>query len=257
MLIDSHCHLDYLKAAGNLETALVAAKEAGVGYFLSPGVTLAGFSKNLAIAKQHNNIAVAVGLHPSESIDHELTVTEIVNLADNHLVIGIGETGLDYFYQDINKETQIKHLRIHINAAKEINKPLIIHTRDAAEDMLKILKEEQADRVGGVMHCFTENWETAQQAMELNFYIAFSGIITFPKALQIKEVAKKMPIERILIETDAPYLAPIPYRGKPNQPAYVKYVAECIAELKQMSLADIAKITTENFLRLFRTPSLR
>jgi TatD DNase family protein len=251
MLTDSHCHLDYLEEAGTLEIALTAAKEAGVGYFLSPGVTLTGFPKVLAIAKRHQNIAIAVGLHPSESIDHELTTSEIITLADAPLVVGIGETGLDYFYQSVNQEIQIQHLRTHINAAKTINKPLIIHTRDSADDILKILKKEQADQVGGVMHCFTENWEVAQKAMELNFYISFSGIITFPKASQIKEVAQKMPLERILIETDAPYLAPIPYRGKPNQPAYVKYVAECIAELKQIPFAEIAKITTENFLRLF------
>ena len=251
MLVDSHCHLDYLEDAGTLESALYDAQKANIGYMLSAGVTLARFPNNLAIAKLHPNIFISVGLHPSEPINHELTVAELTNLAHDPLVIAIGETGLDYFYQDIARETQIQHLRIHINAAKELKKPLIIHTRDSADDILRILKEERADKVGGIMHCFTENWEIAQQAMDLGFYISFSGIITFPKALQIKEVAQNMPLDRILIETDAPYLAPIPYRGKPNQPAYVRYVAECIAELKQASFTDIAKATTENFLRLF------
>jgi len=251
MLIDSHCHLDYIEEAGNLEEALIAAKEANVGYLLSAGVNLFRFPKNLAIAQKHSNIYVTVGLHPSEGIDHELTVSEIVTLADNPLVVGIGETGLDYFYKDVDQQTQIKHLRTHISAAKEINKPLIIHTRDSSDDIIRIIKEERADRVGGVLHCFTENWEVAQQAMELNFYISFSGIITFPKALQVKEVAQKVPLSHFLIETDAPYLAPVPYRGKANQPAYVKYVAECIAELKQTSVETIAQKSTENFFRLF------
>lgn len=250
MLIDSHCHLDYLEAEGNLANALATAKEFGVGYFLSVGTNLTNFPKILAIAKQHDNIAVTVGLHPSEIVAQEPTAKEIAVLADDPLVVGIGETGLDYFHKFVTKETQQARLLSHICAAKEIHKPLIIHTRDSANDILQILKQERADKVGGVMHCFTETWEAAQQAMALNFYISFSGIITFPKAQQVKEVAKKMPLDRILIETDAPYLAPVPFRGKTNQPAYVKYVAETIADLKQISYDEIVAATSENFFRL-------
>lgn len=252
MLTDSHCHLDYLDAEGNLESALAAAKEANINYILSVGTNLTNFPKVLTIAQKHDGIFATVGLHPSETVAEEPTEKEIINLANNPLVVGIGETGLDYFHKLVAKETQTKRLQNHINAAKEINKPLIIHTRDSAADILEILKRERADQVGGVMHCFTETWEVAQAAFDLNFYISFSGIITFPKAQQIKEVAKKAPLDRILIETDAPYLAPVPFRGKQNQPAYVQYVAQAIAELKQIFFEDIAKTTTTNFLKLFK-----
>lgn len=256
MLIDSHCHLDRLdltKYNGDLDAALLAAKNAGVEYFLCPGVVLEDFPNILQIAKKHPNIVVSVGLHPSEDLAHELKVEELCNLADDSLVVGVGETGLDYFYAENEEQREFQRQRFitHIHAAKELKKPLIVHSRSAASDLLQILKREKAEQVGGVLHCFTEDWETAQVAIELNFYIAFSGIVTFKNALALQQIAKQVPLERLLLETDSPYLAPVPMRGKPNEPAFLRYTAEFISKLRDIDCDTIAEETSHNFFRLF------
>jgi TatD DNase family protein len=205
----------------------------------------------LALAESNHNFYASVGVHPDyEDID-EPTLDELVRLANHPKVIAIGETGLDYFRLTGDLEWQRKRFRTHIRAAITCGKPLIIHTRNAADDTLCIMREENAQKVGGVMHCFTENLEVALQAIELGFYISFSGIVTFKNALTIKEVAKQIPLNRMLVETDSPYLAPMPYRGKTNQPSYVKYVAEEIARLRGITFEEVANLTTENFFRLF------
>lgn len=257
-LVDSHCHLDRLDLSpwdGQLVGALKSAAEQGVGYFLCVSIDLEHFPDILEMARENESVSVSVGVHPNESDGHEPTVNELVELAADPEVVAIGETGLDYFrsQKDDNDdlEWQRERFRTHISAAKQTNKPLIIHMREATDDTLRILKEEGADEVGGVMHCFVENWDIAKRALDLNFDISFSGIVTFNSAKELKEVAKKMPFDRMLVETDSPYLAPVPYRGKPNYPAYVRNVAECIAELRSMQWEEVANITTENFFRRF------
>ena len=202
-------------------------------------------------ARQYDFVTASVGVHPNEHEGEEPDCDRLVALAQDEQVVAIGETGLDYFRGEGDLEWQRERFRQHIAAAKQTKKPLIIHMRDATADTLRVLEEEKAADVGGVMHCFVEDWETAQQAMELNFYISFSGIVTFNSAKELKEVAKKMPLDRILIETDSPYLAPVPFRGKSNQPAYVRHVAECIADLRDEPVETIAERSTENFFRLF------
>ena len=193
-----------------------------------------------------------MGVHPDTEDMTEPSVQDLVDRAALPRVVAIGETGLDYYWQKDRPEWQRERFRTHIRAALACNKPLVIHTRESAEDTLRLLEEEGAQAVGGVMHCFTENWEIAQRALDLGFYISFSGIVTFKNALIIKEVAQKTPLERILVETDSPYLAPVPYRGKQNQPSYVLHVAEEIARLRGISLEDVACATTDNFFRLFK-----
>jgi len=254
MLVDSHCHLDRLDLKpydGQLQGALDKAAEVGVGHFLCVCIDLEHFDDVLTPAKEHSNIFASVGVHPNEDEGHDPSAEELVKLAKNDKVIAIGETGLDYFRSEGDLEWQRERFRQHISAAKQSGKPLIIHMRDATEDTLRIMKEENAGEVGGVMHCFVEDWQVAQQAMDLNFHISFSGIVTFNNAKELKEVARKLPKEKMLVETDSPYLAPVPFRGKPNQPAYVKHVAEHIAELRGMSFEEVAEVTTENFFNLF------
>ena len=253
-LVDSHCHLDRLDLApfnGQLAKALQAAAEQGVGHMLCVCIDLEHFQDVLQPAREFDFVSASVGVHPNETEGHEPTVDELVKLADDDQVVAIGETGLDYFRSEGDLEWQRERFRTHIAAAKQCGKPLIIHMRDAAEDTLRILKEEKADEIGGVMHCFTESRETAKQALDLNFMISFSGIVTFNSAQELKEVAKIVPADRMLVETDSPYLAPVPYRGKSNQPAYVRQVAEHLAELRQSSLEEIAEQTTSNYFSLF------
>jgi TatD DNase family protein len=249
MLVDSHCHLDFLK--GNLDTILDEAKKHGVEYILSICTNLKNFPKIIEIAKNYDNVYATVGLHPGEQVKNEPTIDELVKLADDPKVVAFGETGLDYYHNLISPEKQLERFRIHIDAADKINKPLIVHNRDASEDTVKALQDYGADKVGGVMHCFSGTLRIAQQAMEMNFYISFSGIVTFKNADKLREIAKLVPLDKILLETDAPYLAPDPYRGKPNQPAYVTYVAKCIAEIKNIPYETVARQTTNNFMRLF------
>ena len=258
MLVDSHCHLDRLDLSehkNDLAGIMANARQQGIEHFLSVSVDLESLPKVLAIAERFPNIGVSVGVHPTEEISHEPSVEELVQLAKNPLVVAIGETGLDYYrISDSNsqqKKDQDQRFRTHIRAAKLNNKPLIIHTRGARADTIAILKEEGADKIGGVFHCFTEDITMAKQALDLGFYISFSGIITFKNAQEIRDVMLQLPLDRILIETDSPYLAPVPYRGKANQPAYVYYVAECIAGLRGIAYEEVAKQTTKNFFKLF------
>lgn len=206
----------------------------------------------LSLAERHRNLFASVGVHPEHQDCLEPDVDTLAQYASHDRVLGIGETGLDYYWHKDKPEWQRERFRVHIRAARKTGKPLIIHTRDAAEDTLRIMREEGADAAGGVMHCFTETQAVADSALELGFYVSFSGIVTFKNAKQIKEVARNVPLDRILVETDSPYLAPVPYRGKTNEPAYVRYVANEIAALKGLDIKDIELATTENFCRLFK-----
>ncbi len=256
MLTDSHCHINCLKGAKDKQTVhdyLDTAKEAGVGHFLCVSIDWETWPEVLSIAEDYPNVFASVGVHPNHEQGHEPTVEELLEKAKNPNIIAIGETGLDYFRNTGDVEWQRERFRRHIDAAKQCNKPLIIHTREAREDTIKILQEENAQLARGVMHCFTETWEMAEAAMELGFYISFSGIVTFKTAVELQTIAKKIPLDRMLIETDSPYLAPVPFRGKQNQPAYVKHVAEFIAELRGVSVDVIAEQTTNNFFQLFNT----
>lgn len=262
MLIDSHCHLDRLDLTNHnndLNAALNAAAKVNVKYFLCAGIDLENSRTILQIAKQYENVVVSVGLHPTEEATHIPTVEELCALADDSLVVAIGETGLDYArcLEDQNAQLLQQNLfRLHIRAAHKVKKPLIIHSRMAEADMFRILEEENAASIGGIFHCFTERWEAAEKALKMNFYISFSGIITFKNADSLREVAGKVPAEKILIETDSPYLAPTPLRGKPNEPAYLPYVAECLAKIRGVNIAEIARQTTENFSKLFAIKNL-
>ena len=250
--VDSHCHLDFPDLAADTAGVLADMAAHGVTHALCVSVTLEDFPKVRALADAHPNLYASVGTHPDYP-DHPLVTPEaLVALADHPKVIAIGETGLDYYRLEGDLEWQRERFRAHIRASKACGKPLIIHTRSAAEDTLAIMREERADEAGGVMHCFTETWETARAALDLGFYISFSGIVTFKNATALKDVARKVPLERMLVETDSPYLAPVPYRGKTNRPGWVRFVAEEIARLRQTPLEQIADATTANFFNLFK-----
>ncbi len=251
MFIDSHCHINFPELAEKLDEVLANMRQNEVTHALCVSVNLENFPQIQLLAEQHENIYASIGVHPDHESDTEPTQAQLIQLAQHPKVVAIGETGLDYFRLKGDLEWQRTRFRTHIRAARECRKPLIIHTREAGADTLRIMAEEGAAEVGGVMHCFTESLEVAQAAIAMNFYISFSGIVTFKKATQIKEVAQKIPLDRMLIETDAPYLAPVPFRGKLNQPAYVKHVAEEIAKLRGISLAEVGAATTRNFGRLF------
>ncbi len=223
-----------------------------VGHALCVSVTLDKFPEVLALAEQFDNFYASVGVHPDYEDIEEPSIDGLVSLAAHPKVVAIGETGLDYFRLTGDLEWQRKRFRTHIRAAILAKKPLIIHTRNAAEDTLRIMQEEGAVQIGGVMHCFTESLEVAQAAISMGFYISFSGIVTFKNATQLKEVAQKIPLDKMLVETDSPYLAPVPFRGKTNQPAYVKYVAQEIANLRGISLDAVMGATTANFFNLFQ-----
>ncbi len=252
MFVDSHCHLDFPDLASSLDELLVNMQISQVTHALCVGVNLENFPRVLALAESHSNLFASVGVHPDYEDTAEPEVEQLLKLADHAKVVALGETGLDYFRLKGDLEWQRERFRRHIRAARQCGKPLIIHTRAAAEDTLRIMEEEGAASVGGVMHCFTESWEIARRALDLNFYISFSGIVTFKNAAIIKEVAKKVPADRMLIETDSPYLAPVPHRGETNQPAFVRHVAEEIARLRETTLAEIAAVTTNNFFNLFK-----
>jgi TatD DNase family protein len=254
LLVDSHCHIDlidYAKLGGSPQQAVANAVEHGVGHMLCVSVNLEQYPAMRITVADMPNVFISVGVHPNEHEGKDPSVDELLELADDERVVAIGETGLDYFRSEGDLEWQRERFRRHIAAAKQCNKPLIIHSREAKEDTIRILREEHAGQVGGVMHCFAEDWEIAKQAMELGFYISFSGIVTFRSASVLQDVARRVPLDRMLVETDSPWLAPIPYRGKTNQPAYVKYVADYIAELRGESIETITRATTDNFFRLF------
>jgi TatD DNase family protein len=250
-LIDSHCHLDFDRLSNRLPEVLAAMAANDVAGCMTIGVTLEEAPKVLAIAAAHEQIFASVGVHPEYADHQEPDVESLCALAQHPKVLAIGETGLDYHWHKDRPEWQRERFRVHIRAAKQLNKPLVIHTREAAEDTLAILKEERAEAIGGILHCFTESLAVAEQAIDLGFYISISGIVSFKNAAQVHEVARAIPLERLLIETDSPYLAPVPYRGKPNEPAYVRHVAEAIADLRQISYEAVAEASSRNFLKLF------
>jgi len=251
MLVDSHCHLDFPELAERLDAVVAAMRKHQITHALCISVTLEDFPRVRAIAERFGHIYGSVGIHPDYPDVPDVAVEELVRLADHPKIVAIGETGLDYYRIKEDCEWQRQRFRTHIRAARSCGKPLVIHMRDAAADTLRIMREERADEVRGVMHCFTEGWETAQAAMDLGFYISFSGIVTFKNARTLREVAKQVPLDRMLVETDSPYLAPVPYRGKTNEPALVRYVAEEIARLRGIDPAEVAEKTTKNFFHLF------
>ena len=259
MLIDSHCHLDMLDLTGtdgSLQPFLDAARSNGIEHMLCVAVNFEDWPRMCAKVRDYPEVSISVGVHPDHADCHEPTVEELVERSREAGVVAIGETGLDYYHGEGDLEWQRERFRTHIRAARECGKPLIVHTREAKEDTLRILREERAGEAGGVLHCFTEDYDMALRAMDLGFYISFSGIVTFKNAVELKEVARQVPAERLLVETDSPYLAPVPKRGKPNQPAYVRYVAEYLAELRGEPFAELAASTTRNFHTLFgKTPS--
>ena len=252
MLVDSHCHLNFSEFTENICAVRQLMRDSQVGHALCVSVTLDKFPEVLKLAEQYDNFYASVGAHPDYENIEEPSVEMLVKLAQHSKIVAIGETGLDYFRLTGDLEWQRERFRTHIRAAILAGKPLIIHTRSAAEDTLRIMREEGANQVGGVMHCFTENLDVALEAIELGFYISFSGIVTFKNATQIKEVALAIPLDKMLVETDSPYLAPVPFRGKTNQPAYVKYVAQEIANLRGISLDAVMQATTENIFMLFK-----
>ncbi|WON78360.1 metal-dependent hydrolase [Serratia sp. UGAL515B_01] len=253
LLVDSHCHLDSLDFEAlhhNVDDALVKAKARDVGYVLAVATTLPGYQAMVQLIGQRNDVAFSCGVHPL-NLEGGYDYAELRRLAAAEHVVALGETGLDYFYQKDNLPLQQASFREHIRIGRELNKPVIVHTRDAREDTLSILREENAQDCGGVLHCFTEDLPTAKALLDLGFYISFSGIVTFRNAEPLREVARYVPLDRMLVETDSPYLAPVPHRGKENQPAYVRDVAEYLAILKGVSLESLAEATTSNFSRLF------
>ncbi|HUF80401.1 MAG TPA: TatD family hydrolase [Burkholderiales bacterium] len=251
MLVDSHCHLNFPELAARIDDALALMRENQVTHALCVSVTLEEFPQVRALAERYPQVYGSVGVHPDYPDAPEVEETRLIELADHPKIVAIGETGLDYFRIKGDCEWQRDRFRTHIRAARRCAKPLIIHTRAAADDTLRIMREDRAGEAGGVRHCFTESWDVARAALDLGFYISFSGIVTFRNAAALKEVARKVPLDRMLVETDAPYLAPVPYRGKTNEPGLVKYVAEEIARQRQVGFEQVADATTRNFFQLF------
>ncbi|HLS42034.1 MAG TPA: TatD family hydrolase [Paenalcaligenes sp.] len=252
MFVDSHCHLDFPDLQDKVDEILNKMARNQVERALVVSVTFEDWPRLIALVEQYDHLHASVGVHPGYDSVVQPTVADLLERAQHPKVIAIGETGLDYHYQSEPLDWQRDRFRVHIQAANESGLPLIIHTRSAVDDTIRIMKEEQAHIAGGVMHCFTESWAMAEAALEMGFYISISGIVTFKNAQQVQEVAAKVPLDRLLIETDSPYLAPVPYRGKTNDPSNVIYVAEKIAELRQISVASVAEQTTSNFYNLFK-----
>lgn len=259
MFVDSHCHLDFPELANRFESILANMEANDVGRALCISVTLPDFPRVLALAERDDRLHASVGVHPDYADTEEPDVATLVRLADHPKIVAIGETGLDYYREPRDdeaacrrlRERQQQRFRIHIRAARATGKPLVVHTRSASADTIRLLREEGADAVGGVLHCFTEDWETARAGIEIGFHVSFSGIVTFRNAEALREVASRVPMDRLLIETDSPYLAPVPFRGKTNEPAFVRYVGERIAELRKLRVGQVAEITTNNYLNLF------
>ena len=252
MFIDSHCHLHFFSTRSLSEAIVIEeACKCGVDHMLCVATHIEQHDTLQELCAKYSRISISIGLHPNEYIEKEPDLNVFFNLLNNKKIVAIGETGLDYYHLNNNIECQKQRFRTQIQVAKICKKPLIIHTRNAAKDTIQVLKEEHAFEIGGVIHCFTEDWGFAQIVLDMGFYISFSGIVTFNKAKSIQDVAKKVPIDRILIETDSPYLAPDPVRGVINQPAYIKYIAEFIAKLRNMELKKLAQATTKNYNKLF------
>jgi TatD DNase family protein len=250
-LVDSHCHLDFPEFDGKMDEIREEMRANGVTHALCISVNFAGFPKVLALAEAYDNFFATVGVHPDHEDRTDVDPVRLVELARHPRVVAIGETGLDYYRVSGDLEWQRERFRAHIRAARECRKPLVIHTRQAADDTLTIMREEGAAQVGGVMHCFTESQAVADAAIALGFHISFSGIVTFKNAGALKDVARQVPRERLLVETDSPYLAPVPHRGKTNRPALVRHVAEEVARLRGISLEELARTSTGNFFGLF------
>jgi TatD DNase family protein len=254
MLIDSHCHLDCIDLAtfdGDFDALVRDSRESGVEHMLCVSINMQSYPAMLEKVRPYQDISVSVGMHPMADKDETFSRQLLLDLAADEKVVAIGETGLDYYYHKDQADWQLSQFRTHVEVANQVDKPLIIHTRDAGEDTLRVLREEGAEHCSGVIHCFTETMEFAEQAMDLGFMISFSGIVTFRNADALRDVARMVPDEYLLIETDSPYLAPVPHRGKQNQPAYVRHVAETLAEIRSTSIEHIADISRENFYRLF------
>jgi len=250
-LVDSHCHLDFPDLAVDLDGILARMADNGVERAMCISVNLPDLPRVIALAERHPQLWATVGVHPDYEDTPEPSVDELVRLADHPRVLAIGETGLDYFRLTGDLEWQRQRFRTHIRAARQVGKPLVIHTRSASADTLRIMEEEGAAEVGGVMHCFTESQAVADAAIAMNFVISFSGIVTFKNARDLQAVAQTIPLDCMLVETDSPYLAPVPHRGKTNQPAWVRHVAEFIADLRGVAPEVIAEATTANFERVF------
>lgn len=251
MLVDSHCHLDRLdKSPEELRDIVEEARNCGVSHLLCVCVSVNDFASMMDTIAPFDNVFATCGVHPLHQ-DEACAKEELLAAARHPAVVAIGETGLDYFYSEETREVQLKSFVEHIEVANELNKPLVIHTRDAREDTISLLKQHKSPQTKGVLHCFTESLEMAEQAMALGFYISISGIVTFHNAKELREVVKAVPLERLLVETDSPWLAPVPHRGKQNQPSYVKDVAQYVADLKGISIEELARVTTKNFFDLF------
>jgi TatD DNase family protein len=251
MFVDSHCHLDFPELRDELPQVLDAMRDNRVTHALCIAVEMQGWPAVHAIARTHANLYASVGVHPDYADIEEPSVDTLVARSRDEKIVAIGETGLDYYRLTGDLGWQRDRFRTHIRAARTAGKPLVIHTRASADDTIAIMREERANEAGGVMHCFTETWEVAQRALDLGFHISFSGIVTFKNAVELKDVARRVPLDRMLIETDSPYLAPVPYRGKRNQPAWVRHVAEEIARLREVPVETIAAASSDNFFRLF------
>ena len=258
MLVDSHCHLDCIDLTpfdNDFDKLIQHTFDAGVEHMLCVSINLKTYPDMLEKVRHYPKISVSAGLHPMADESDEFSIEALTELAKDEKVVAIGETGLDYYYHKDNPEWQKQRFRDHVQVATELNKPLIIHTRDAGDDTLEILRQGDAEKCRGVIHCFTETQDFANKALELDFMISISGIVTFRNADALREIAKTIPDDRLLIETDSPYLAPIPHRGKQNQPAYVQHVAETLAEIRNTSVEHIAEISRNNFYQLFNLPA--
>lgn len=254
MLVDSHCHLDRINLKpynGDLSAAIESAKDRGVDELLCISISLENRADVLKIAESHSNVYASTGVHPLDVKSGLATKAQLVDWIDHPKVVAVGETGLDYYYDTETKELQQESFAIHLQAAGEKNIPVVVHTRNARQDTLDLIREHGNINSAGVLHCFTEDWGMASKALDLNYYVSISGIVTFKNASELRDVVKKLPLDRLLVETDSPYLAPEPYRGKKNEPKYVREVAEYIAELKGVSFDTLAEVTTANFRKLF------
>ncbi|MBK8017463.1 MAG: TatD family hydrolase [Betaproteobacteria bacterium] len=252
-LVDSHCHIDFPELLARIDDVVGALPAAGVSHALCVCVNMEDFPRVLSVAERFPNVFASVGVHPDHEEGAEPSLDDLVSASRHPRVVAIGETGLDYYRHPERRDVQRERFATHIAAARATNKPLIVHTRAAAADTLELMRSERAAEPGGVMHCFTETWDVAKGALDLGFHISFSGIVTFRNAQDLRDVAQKVPLDRLLVETDSPYLAPVPHRGKTNEPAFVQHVAACIAEVRGMSPDALAEATTANFFALFST----
>jgi len=250
-LFDSHCHLDFPQYEDDRDEVLARMRREGIDRAIAVAVDFDHLDRLQTLAEGNEGIWFSVGIHPNHEVDVEPSVEQLCTLSDHSKCVAIGETGMDFFRHHVSPELQESRFRTHIRAARQLNKPVIVHNRDADRDSIRILKDESVQDCGGIMHCFSADWDTASAALDMNMYISFSGNVTFKNNQQLRDVAAQVPLDRILIETDAPFLAPVPHRGKRNEPTYVKHVADCIAEVKGCSLEVLAAASTNNAMEVF------